>query len=48
VTYWEGAIRINGTRAGNPVRGTGYLELTGYGTIAPGLDNGSSDHAKSG
>ena len=48
VTYWEGAIRINGTRDGNPVRGTGYLELTGYGAIAPGLDNGSSDHAKSG
>jgi predicted secreted hydrolase len=48
VTYWEGAIRVNGTRAGNPVRGTGYLELTGYGAIAPGLDNGSSDHAKSG
>ena len=30
VTYWEGAIDIAGTRAGKPVRGRGYLEMTGY------------------
>jgi predicted secreted hydrolase len=40
VTYWEGAIRINGTRAGNPVHGLGYMELTGYRGTIPGLDNG--------
>jgi predicted secreted hydrolase len=30
VTYWEGAIEVTGTRAGRPVRGRGYLEMTGY------------------
>jgi predicted secreted hydrolase len=30
VTYWEGAIDVRGTRAGKPVRGRGYLEMTGY------------------
>ncbi len=30
VTYWEGAITIGGSRAGRPVRGRGYLEMTGY------------------
>lgn len=29
--YWEGAVVVTGTRAGHPVRGRGYLELTGYG-----------------
>jgi predicted secreted hydrolase len=28
--YWEGAITIRGTREGKPVRGVGYLEMTGY------------------
>ncbi len=28
--YWEGAITVRGTRAGKPVRGEGYMELTGY------------------
>jgi len=28
--YWEGAVRVSGTRAGNPVTGFGYVELTGY------------------
>ena len=28
--YWEGAIRATGTRSGKPIRGSGYLELTGY------------------
>ena len=30
VTYWEGAIDVTGTRAGEPVAGSGYLEMTGY------------------
>jgi predicted secreted hydrolase len=30
VTYWEGAIDIEGLRAGKPARGRGYLEMTGY------------------
>ncbi|MEO7165813.1 MAG: lipocalin-like domain-containing protein [Chthoniobacterales bacterium] len=30
IIYWEGAFDLTGTRAGNPVRGRGYLELTGY------------------
>lgn len=30
VTYWEGAVRINGTCGGKPARGNGYVELTGY------------------
>ena len=29
--YWEGATTINGTQAGKPLSGVGYLELTGYG-----------------
>jgi predicted secreted hydrolase len=28
--YWEGAVDAIGTRAGRPVRGRGYVELTGY------------------
>jgi predicted secreted hydrolase len=48
VTYWEGAIRVSGTRAGRPVHGVGYLELTGYGDVTPGSTDGSTDHAKSG
>jgi len=30
VTYWEGAVRFEGTCNGSPVRGNGYIELTGY------------------
>ncbi|HXA09283.1 MAG TPA: lipocalin-like domain-containing protein [Chthoniobacterales bacterium] len=30
LVYWEGAFDLAGRRAGNPVRGCGYLELTGY------------------
>jgi predicted secreted hydrolase len=29
-TYWEGAVEARGTRAGAPVSGRGYVELTGY------------------
>jgi predicted secreted hydrolase len=30
VAYWEGLIDVTGTRAGRPVAGRGYLEMTGY------------------
>ncbi|MBF5041694.1 carotenoid 1,2-hydratase [Aggregicoccus sp. 17bor-14] len=30
VRYWEGAVRVEGTREGKPVQGRGYAELTGY------------------
>jgi predicted secreted hydrolase len=30
VRYWEGAVRVAGTAAGEPVTGNGYVELTGY------------------
>ncbi len=30
VSYWEGAIEVEGTRGGQPVTGRGYLEMTGY------------------
>ncbi|MBM3727634.1 MAG: carotenoid 1,2-hydratase [Acidobacteria bacterium] len=29
-TYWEGAVRAECRRDGRPVRGRGYLEMTGY------------------
>lgn len=29
-TYWEGAMDYEGTMRGAPVRGVGYLEMTGY------------------
>jgi len=42
VTYWEGACRVSGTRAGRPVAGRAYAELTGYaGRDVPGLAEGS-------
>lgn len=28
--YWEGAVGVTGERDGKPVRGNGYVELTGY------------------
>ena len=30
VTYWEGSISINGSAGKHPVKGSGYVELTGY------------------
>lgn len=30
IRYWEGAVRVDGTSRGRPVRGRGYVELTGY------------------
>ncbi len=29
-TYWEGAVRYEGTRGGETIEGVGYLEMTGY------------------
>jgi predicted secreted hydrolase len=36
VRYWEGAVRISGTAAGQPVSGSGYVEMTGYATESGG------------
>lgn len=36
VSYWEGAIDVEGTRGGGPVSGRGYLEMTGYSGRAMG------------
>ena len=30
VTYWEGAVDVSGRFGGTPVRGDGYVEMTGY------------------
>jgi predicted secreted hydrolase len=30
--YWEGAVNAEGSMAGAPVQGRGYVELTGYGS----------------
>jgi predicted secreted hydrolase len=30
MNYWEGAIDISATRQGRPLKGSGYLEMTGY------------------
>ena len=37
VVYWEGSQVVTATRAGRPVAGQAYVELTGYapGTIGP-------------
>lgn len=29
-SYWEGSVTAEGTRLGNPIQATGYLEMTGY------------------
>jgi predicted secreted hydrolase len=34
VRYWEGAVRVEGTARGAPLRGTGYVELVGYARAA--------------
>jgi len=36
VVYWEGSQRVTGTRAGVPIAGDGYVELTGYGPSGVG------------
>jgi len=30
IKYWEGSVKIEGTKNGNRVNGRGYVELTGY------------------
>lgn len=30
VSYWEGAVVVTGTKQGKPMKGQGYVELTGY------------------
>ena len=30
VKYWEGSVKIEGTRSGSKINGRGYVELTGY------------------
>ena len=30
VTYWEGSVKVEGKYQNNPVKGMGYVELTGY------------------
>ncbi len=30
VTYWEGTCTVTGTKQGQPVKGQGYVEMTGY------------------
>jgi predicted secreted hydrolase len=37
IYYWEGAIRAKGQRAGQPLQGSGYLEMTGYGSPIVGM-----------
>ena len=31
VPYWEGAVKVQGSRNGQPIEGHGFVELTGYG-----------------
>ncbi len=35
VVYWEGAIRVTGRWRGGEAKGSGYLEMTGYGGERP-------------
>jgi predicted secreted hydrolase len=37
VIYWEGSVRVEGKDRGKPVRGVGYVELTGYTGPSPGI-----------
>lgn len=37
IAYWEGMIDLRGTRAGQTIRGEGYMELTGYAGALVGL-----------
>jgi predicted secreted hydrolase len=37
VSYWEGTIRANGTRNGQRITASGYLEMTGYGSPIVGM-----------
>ena len=35
--YWEGAVRVSGTRGGRAIHGQGYVELTGYARTMQGV-----------
>lgn len=37
ISYWEGAVRAQGTKANSPIRGSGYLEMTGYAGAIVGM-----------
>jgi predicted secreted hydrolase len=39
IAYYEGAIRVGGTREGRALEGEGYLEITG----APGQKKGATE-----
>ena len=39
IAYWEGMIRVAGTRNGREVSGQGYMELTGYAGALTGLSS---------
>ena len=30
VTYWEGSVKVDGKYQNRPIKGMGYVELTGY------------------
>ena len=30
IAYWEGSVRVTGSRNGKSASGRGYLEMTGY------------------
>jgi predicted secreted hydrolase len=30
VTYWEGSVKVDGKSQGDPIKGMGYVELTGF------------------
>lgn len=37
VSYWEGAVRAKGTKTNSPIRGSGYVEMTGYAGAIVGM-----------
>jgi predicted secreted hydrolase len=37
IAYWEGAVMAEGKRKGSAIRGSGYLEMTGYSGAITGL-----------
>ena len=42
VSYWEGAIAVDGKQAGREIKGVGYMELTGYAAAMQALQGGKS------
>ena len=36
VRYWEGAVQLTGTSRGQPISGSGYVEMTGYASRSGG------------